>query len=125
MGGNWSDRDHVGHRVMKPRVRPSVQPPMIDPTAGLALLIASAPGAYALFLGSGVSSPLIPTGAEIRRATLERIYTAQQGGPPPSSLDLDAWWLKQGGSSATYSELLARAFPTAEERRTFLERFFV
>jgi SIR2-like domain len=99
-------------------------PSTIDPRAAIAILVGSAPNTYAIFVGSAVSSPSVPTGRDLRRATLGRIYRAENGKAPAAKQDLDEWWRRRAGADPTYSAMLAAAFPTMEERRRYLSTFF-
>jgi len=99
-------------------------PLTIDPRAAIAILVGSAPNTYAIFVGSAVSRPSIPTGREIRRATLGLIYRAENRKAPKAAQDLDDWWRRRARAEPTYSAMLAAAFPTTEERRRYLAGFF-
>jgi hypothetical protein len=97
---------------------------IIDPRAAIAILIGSAPNTYAIFVGSAVSSPSVPTGRQIRQATLGLIYRAEHRKAPKATQNLDDWWRKRAEAEPTYSAMLAAAFPTTEERRRYLAGFF-
>lgn len=101
-----------------------MQRSLIDPAAAVAVLLAAAPGTYAVFVGSGVSAPVVPTGGELRRQTLALLYRAQERQLPADNEDLDRWWQSRSSQPATYSAMLAAAFPTMEERRHYLASFF-
>jgi hypothetical protein len=96
----------------------------INPVALLAIQLATSPGAYAVFVGSGVSAGSVPSGAELRVATLRILYTAQERVQPPENTDLDAWWQSHSAGAATYSAMLAAAYPRPQERRRYLADLF-
>lgn len=97
--------------------------PLIDPAASLALHLASAPGAFAVLVGSGASAPAVPTGQELLRQTIARVYAATEQQQPPGDLDLLGWWRGRYGEP-TYSSILDAAFPAPDARRDYLATFF-
>jgi SIR2-like domain len=97
--------------------------PLVDPIEALALQVAASPGAFAIFVGSGVSHPNVPTGQEVLERTLAQVYSVGEGHPPDDGTDLRAWWRARGGDER-YSAILDQAFPSAESRREYLAAFF-
>jgi hypothetical protein len=104
--------------------------PALMPEVALALGMQSAPGVYALLLGSGVSRPAqIPTGYEVMELLLRTAAAADLAGDEPALQialdDLKAWWIAKGHGVPTYSGVLEQLAHTAAARRALLAPHFV
>jgi hypothetical protein len=94
---------------------------MIDPMLLLAHSVHANPGAYALLLGSGVSSAAgVPTGWAITEDLVVRI-SQLEGSERPE--DPAAWYLERFGRAAAYSDLLDTLTSTPAERQTMLRAY--
>lgn len=97
---------------------------MIDPIITLALAINSAPGAYALLLGSGVSRTAgVLTGYDVVTELIRRV-AALQGQEEKAALNPRAWFHGTYGRDTSYAELLEQLTTTATERAHLLRSFF-
>ncbi|MEE8659252.1 hypothetical protein CGLAMM_01025 [Acetobacteraceae bacterium EV16G] len=96
--------------------------PDISPITSLAFSIRSKPGAYAMLLGSGISSAAgIPTGWGVVIELIKHLAAAegQDCGNEP-----DEWYKSAFGSPPSYSKLLEKLFKTEIDRQQFLRRLF-
>lgn len=96
--------------------------PVIEPTLALALALRATPGAYALLVGSGLSSAAgIPTGWGIVLDLIRKIA-------PPGTADapggLEGWYRTSYGEEPDYAKLLAVVARTPGERRDLLRGYF-
>lgn len=99
---------------------------MIDPILPLAVSIAEGRGNCAFFLGSGVSRPAgIPTGKEILRDAVIQLYKLSNNIESVSDKELLKWLKKSNYKDFTYSQILEAFCPSPEERRRFLEKYFI
>src|SRR4051794_6196574 len=98
----------------------------LDPIVSLAVALAEAPGTCSFFLGSGVSRDAgVPTGSEIMRDGLERLYQLETvSTEPPDKVALDAWLAETDREHISYSELLSLVAPDAAVRREYIAGFF-
>jgi hypothetical protein len=97
----------------------------LDPIVSLSVALAEAPGSCALFLGSGVSRDAgVPTGAEVMRQGLGRLYELETQEAPPDEETLAAWLAETGREGITYSQLLEEIAPDPAIRREYLAGFF-
>ena len=96
----------------------------LDPSAALAVTLESAPGYYALLLGSGVSSSAgVPTGWDVVEDVARKLAIA--AGEDPDDLDDPIGWYKSAhGEDPDYSDLLEKVAPTASARQTLLASYF-
>jgi hypothetical protein len=95
---------------------------MIDAIDSLAFTIESSKGAYALLVGSGISSAAeIPTGEQVTIELIRRL--SQLGGEDCGSNPRD-WYKHNFGEEADYSVLLSRLARTQYERCNLLREFF-
>lgn len=95
-----------------------------DPIVALAMALQSAPGRFALLLGSGVSrSAGIPTGWAVVSDLAGRVAVAD-GGQSEVPSDPVAWYESRYGGSPEYSGLLAAVAPTSALRRELLASYF-
>lgn len=93
-----------------------------EPDLKLAMAMHSSPGAYALLLGSGLSTAAgIPTGWDIVLDLIARLALANGEDPPD---DPEAWYAKRFGEEPDYAKLLAKVAKTATERRALLRGYF-
>jgi hypothetical protein len=100
-------------------------PAKLDALVQLSVGMAVTPGGYAVLLGSGVSMEAgIPTGEQVLRDTMLRLYRAQNEGDPPGDDELKKWTEDEGLATLTYSDLLESIFPSAQGRRDYLTGFF-
>lgn len=83
----------------------------------------SAPGRFALLVGSGISyASGIPTGWAVVSDLAARVAVADgEPEPPPDPV---AWYAERYGGSPDYSGLLAAVAPTAAQRRDLLSAYF-
>jgi hypothetical protein len=98
----------------------------LDPIVSLSVALAEAPGTCAFFLGSGVSRDAnVPTGWEILRHGLQRLYQLETSSEAPVDDDrLDSWLAKTGKQDITYAQLLELLAPDLATRREYLAGFF-
>ncbi len=98
----------------------------LDPIVSLSVALAEAPGTCALLIGSGVSRDAgVPTGQEVMRSGLHRLYQLETSSTEPLDDDaLDAWLTEAGHVDLTYSSLLALIAPDPAVRRGYLADFF-
>lgn len=96
--------------------------PVIEPTLALALALRSTPGAYALLVGSGLSSAAgIPTGWGI---VLDLIRQIAPEGTADTPGGLEAWYRAEYEAEPDYSALLEAVASTPAERRDRLRSYF-
>lgn len=114
-----------------PPPTPAVVTPVrrLDPLIGLATAVHSAPGVYALLLGSGVSSSAsILTGWQIVTDLVRRAATAAEPDQPVldgPSFDPEQWWTEHGdGGDLGYSSVLTALAPTPAGRDALLRTYF-
>src|SRR5437879_8700964 len=96
-------------------------PVALDPLTSLAFALHSAPGTYALLLGSGLSSAAgIPTGWAIVLDLIRQVAAASgsDAGENP-----EAWYVKEFGSAPEYSTLLDQLAKTQAERQAIIRRY--
>ncbi len=95
---------------------------MIDPVDSLAFSIQRNPGAYALLLGSGVSSAAgVLTGREITLVLVrELVLVSGQTATP----DLERWYTEKFAEPPNYSKLVTELAGTQAERQRLLRPFF-
>lgn len=94
-----------------------------DPLVGLALAMQSAPGRFALLVGSGISYAAgIPTGWAVVSDLAARIAIAEGESDVPD--DPVAWYTERYGGSPDYSSLLEAVAPTPGQRRDLLSSYF-
>lgn len=94
----------------------------IDPLTSLAFTLHSNPGAYAVLLGSGVSTGAgIPTGWSIVLDLIRRL--AQIEGEKPSDDELEQWYAEKHGSAPEYTVLLETLTKTQAERQGILKGY--
>lgn len=95
---------------------------MLDPALSLAISMQSAPGLYALLLGSGTSrSSGVPTGWEVVERLIRGVAGCKR---EPCDPDPAAWYRKTFGKEPTYSEVLSEVGKTPAERMQVLRNFF-
>ncbi len=94
---------------------------MIDPTVSLAFSMHSAPGRYAILLGSGVSSAAgIPTGWSI---TLDLVRKLAKAEGEDCGDEPETWYREKFGQSPSYSQLLNDLAKTPYDRREVLSSY--
>lgn len=94
----------------------------ITPLVSLAFSMHSTKGAYALLLGSGVSSGVgVPTGWGITEDLVRRVAKAEGENCEPDPL---AWYKRKCGREADYSQLLEMLGQTPAERKQILRPYF-
>ncbi len=94
----------------------------MDPTTEVALALHSAPGVYAVLLGSGVSRGAeIPTGWEVTLDLVTRLAAATEGDPPA---DPARWYVETYQQDPDYSEVLEELAPEPAERQALLRGYF-
>lgn len=95
-----------------------------DPRLSLAKAMHTAPGVYALLLGSGVSTGVgVPTGWGVVTELIR--LTAAARGDTPEGFDTERWWAEHGdGHPLGYSGLLETLASTPPARRMLLAGFF-
>lgn len=94
-----------------------------DPLIGLAMAMQSAPGRFALLVGSGISySSGIPTGWAVVSDLAARVAIAEGESDPPD--DPVAWYVERYGGMPDYSGLLETIAPTPAQRRDLLSSYF-
>jgi hypothetical protein len=101
----------------------------LDPSIGLATAVHSAPGVYALLLGSGISTAAsIPTGWAIVTDLVRRAAAADnpsEDTPAAGTFDPEAWWAEHGdGTTLGYSSLLNSLAATPAGRDSILKTYF-
>jgi hypothetical protein len=95
---------------------------MIDPLTSLSFALYSNKGAYALLIGSGVSSAAqIPTGYSIVTDLIRKIARVRNEDCEP---DPEAWWKERTGKGPDYSELLNHLAKPPAERQGILKQYF-
>ena len=93
----------------------------IEPILRVSLALHSAPGVYALLLGSGVSRAAgIPTGWEVVLDLVTRVM-AMKGIEDRD--DPAGWYYRETGRPPEYSVLLEQLAATPLERRELLNRW--
>ena len=95
--------------------------PVVRPELSLAFSLYSAPGTYALLLGSGLSRAAgVPTGWEVTLDLVRKLAAAE--GEPTS--EPEVWYRERFGGEPSYSEVVERLAPTRDERRALLQGYF-
>jgi hypothetical protein len=95
---------------------------MTDQDLVLAHNVYTNKGAYALFLGSGISRPAaIPTGWEIILKLITRLGILKTGSAPSDPV---AWYQDQYQKTPNYSHIIEEMTNTSEERVNLLKPFF-
>ena len=98
----------------------------VDPILPLSISIAEGERTYAVFLGSGISRTAgIPTGGEILNNTIELLYEMEHHVDKLEDETAKEWFEKSKYKNWGYSEILESLRETPEERRKFLEKFFI
>src|ERR1700730_7716898 len=95
---------------------------MLEPLVTLSFALYSNKGAYALLLGSGVSSAAqIPTGYNVVLDLLRKVarLNGEDCEPDPAK-----WWKERTGKEPDYSELLDQLAKTSIERQHLLKQYF-
>jgi hypothetical protein len=95
---------------------------MLDPLIALSFALYSNKGAYALLLGSGISSAAqIPTGYNVVLDLLRKVagLRGERCEPDPAK-----WWEERTGQKPDYSDLLDQLAKTPIERQHLLKRYF-
>lgn len=83
-------------------------------------------GTYALFLGSGTSRESgIPTGTDILNDAIELLYKDEKDVKKVNDEELKQWYKNSSFKEYTYSKILEGLCPLQEDRRKFLEKYFV
>ena len=96
--------------------------PVIEPLVQAAFGIQSAPGVYALLLGSGVSRASgIKTGWEVLEDLCEKLAAAQGEKTRRKPTE---WYRRKFGAEADYSAVLEHLAPTSAERQALLRPYF-
>ena len=94
---------------------------MIDPAISLAFSIHSAPGRYAIMLGSGVSSAAgIPTGWAITLDLVKKLAITQG---EQCNDDPENWYRDKYGQAPSYSQILDQLAKTPSDRREVLSEY--
>jgi hypothetical protein len=95
---------------------------MLDPLDVITFCLQASRGAYALLLGSGLSTSAgIPTGWEIVQDLLRRLAAARHEDCGSNPED---WFTRTFGHPPTYSSLLAELAPSKAERQALLRGYF-
>ena len=93
------------------------------------MTLAEGRGTYAFLLGAGVSRDAeVPTGSEIFWDTVGKLHhmeTDATSSIAPRRQELNEWFEQSAYSEFGYSEILEALFPSKEERRQYLSRFFI
>lgn len=98
----------------------------IDPILPLSISMAEGMGTYALFLGSGISAEAgIPTGTDIFKDSIKLLYKLVNGVKETDEDKINEWHENSQFKDFTYSEILEKLCLTKEERRKFLEKYFI
>ena len=94
----------------------------VDPMVSLALSVVTAPGTYALLLGSGVSKAAgIPTGWDV---TLHLVRKAVAAEGEDASGNPRGWHQERFGKDPVYSEVIDGLAKSQAERRNLLKEHF-
>ena len=94
---------------------------MIEPAQSLAFSIQSAPGVYALLLGSGVSRAAgIPTGWEITLDLIRKLASVSGETADPSP---ETWYRDTFGAEPDYSQIIQQLARTKAERQQLLRSY--
>lgn len=98
----------------------------VDPILPLSISIAEGERTYALFLGSGISREAgIPTGGEILNNTIKLLYKMENDLEEADDNAAEEWFKGSKYEDWGYSEILESLYPSQEDRRNFLENFFL
>ena len=94
---------------------------VIEPAQALAFSMQSAPGVYAVLLGSGVSKAAgIPTGWEITLDLIRKLAGALGESPEPSA---ERWYADKYGVEPDYSEIVKELAKTPADRQQLLKSY--
>ena len=97
----------------------------IDPRSALAAAIQSAPGVYAVLLGSGVSSAAgVPTGWNVVQDLIRRVALADGVDPDKLGDQPEVWWAAEGRPEPRYDTLVGALAPTDAARQALLREYF-
>jgi NAD-dependent SIR2 family protein deacetylase len=98
----------------------------IDPILPLSISMAEGMGTYVLFLGSGLSAEAgIPTGNAIFYDSIKLLYKLLNGVEEADEDIINEWFTDGEFKDFTYSDILEEICKTKEERRKFLEKYFI
>lgn len=112
---------------MTERAYPVVPSPTsgVDGRVALATALHAAPGAYAVLVGSGLSSAAgVPTSWQVVQDLLRQIALAEGVDPADLEDDPERWWAAQGRAEPRYDTLLPALSHTDAARQTLLRRYF-
>lgn len=107
---------------MQPVLTPTLG---VDPRDALATSMFSAPGVYAVLVGSGMSSAAgVLTGERVIDDLIRKV--ARSGGADPNDYDTDprGWWARRTGASPRYEALLEALAGTDAARQALLRSYF-
>ena len=94
---------------------------VIEPAQALAFSMQSAPGVYAVLLGSGVSKAAgIPTGWEITLDLIRKLARVLGESPEPSP---ERWYADKFGVEPDYSEIVKELAKTPADRQQLLRSY--
>ena len=93
----------------------------VDLTTSLAMALRSRPGAYAVLLGSGVSTGAgIPTGWDIVTDLCRQLAIGEEADPDPDPVQ---WYQQRFGKAPTYTSLMEVLAPITSERQAIVARY--
>src|SRR5215204_1502664 len=93
----------------------------VKPELSLTFSMHSAPGTYALLLGSGVSRAAgVPTGWEVTLDLVRKLAAAEG----ETTSDPENWYRERFGKAPNYSQVVNALSPTRDERRALLQGYF-
>jgi len=93
----------------------------VGATISLAVSMQSAPGTFALLLGSGISrSTRVPTGWDVVVDLITKLAVLVDGSEPEDPIG----WFKARGGEADYSKILGDLTSTPGDRRNLLNAYF-
>jgi hypothetical protein len=94
--------------------------PLVDPFVVLAASLHYDRGAYAVLIGSGMSTAAgIPTGWDLT-TQLAELEARHQDGQVPD--DIEAWWAANKPGPLGYSSVVEAIAPTLGQRQALLRR---
>ena len=94
----------------------------LDNDIRIAFSLHSSPGAYALLLGSGISSSAgILTGWGIVLDLISRISSIENESP---FIDPEKWYIEKYNETPDYSKLLDKLTRSSVERKNLLHQYF-
>jgi NAD-dependent SIR2 family protein deacetylase len=98
----------------------------LDPIIPLSVSIAEGERSYAFFLGSGISREAgIPTGSQILNDTKNLLYEFKTHKKAENRKEIKKWFSESEFHDFGYSEILEYLCPSLEDRRKFLEKYFL